>query len=278
MGDHGAMNAVDITQDLGTAWVGRHLHCHSTVESTNELAKALAVNESAPDGTVVVADWQSAGKGRLGRRWLSKPGENLLFSVILRPDLTPMEAGQMTMLCSLGCAEAVEAETGLSIDLKWPNDFLLGNRKLGGILTELGEASPATHVPDERERRVDFVVVGIGINVNMDVGQHPEIAGEATSLASALGRPLNRTNLLRAMLGAIDDRYLAFQSGTSPSKEWESKLISLGKSVRVRTFQGIVKGVAEAVDATGALLVRRADGQLVRILEGDISPGSSQRN
>ncbi len=278
MRDDRTLNAVDITLNLGTVLVGRRLHCHSTVDSTNELAKALAMKKGAPDGTVIAADWQSAGKGRLGRRWLSEPGKNLLFSVVLRPDLTPIEAGQMTMLCSLGCAEAVEAETGLPVDLKWPNDLLVASRKLGGILTELGEAPPSTQPSFKaRERKVDFVVVGIGLNVNMDVAKHPEIAGDAISLASALGQSLDRIALLRAILRAIDARYLAFQEGTSPLKEWEARLVNLGKSVRVRTFEGIVEGVAEAVDATGALLVRRADGQLIRLLEGDIALGPSQR-
>lgn len=250
-----------IRAGLRASSVGHELVFLPEVGSTNEVARRLG-QEGAAEGTVVVADYQSGGRGRLGRRWEAPPGTSLLLSLLFRPPLAPAQMQRLTMACGLAVADAIGSQTGLEVGLKWPNDVVLGDQKVGGILTELEVQGSA----------VAFAVVGIGLNVNLD----PDALGkdllvQATSLSQALGRPVPRLPLLLALLEAAEARYLALRQGLSPHREWAARLATLGHRVTVSDAGRSLEGVAEGVDANGALQLRLDDGQLETVWAGDVS-------
>lgn len=157
MVDAEELSAESIRGNLPTQFIGQNVYYFESIDSTNRLAKELA-KDGAPEGTLVVADRQTSGRGRLGRQWLSPPHSGLLMSLILRLRLTPLQAAQTTMICSLAIVDAIEQMIPVTAKIKWPNDIVIGGRKAGGLLTELGL----------RNDQLDFAVVGIGLNVNMD--------------------------------------------------------------------------------------------------------------
>lgn len=240
------------------------------VGSTNDVAKDLAA-QGASEGIVVVADEQTAGRGRLNRRWMAPPGTCLLCSILFRPDLLPSQANRLTMLCSMAAADAVEQLAGLPVGVKWPNDLIVESqisdlksrnwRKLAGILTETGLAG------DD----LVFVVVGIGINVNVPPEILPGLAPRATSILAEIGRQIDRSELLVALLDRVEARYKGLNRGENPRQEWSSRLATLGQRVQVTTPEGVLKGVAEAVDGDGALLLRMDDGAIRQLRIGDVT-------
>jgi len=273
-------NPSQIQASLKTRVFGRKLLTLPRTGSTNDVARELAA-QGAPEGTVVVADEQVAGRGRLGRRWLAPPGTCLLCSILFRPDLHPTQAQCLTQLCSLAAADAIHQIANLHVAIKWPNDLIVENprsgvsgfrsqvsgsgswkwRKLGGILTESGVMG----------ERLEFVVVGIGVNVNVEPGVLPTLAPDATSVLAEVGRPVDRVALLVALLSGVERRYGGLQAGASPHAEWAARLATLGQPVTLTTPDGTLTGVAEAVGEDGALLVRAPDGALRRFLVGDVT-------
>ncbi len=250
-----------ITAALRTRCFGRHPVCLPTTGSTNDVARDMAAN-GAPEGTLVLAETQTAGRGRLARRWLAAPGTCLLMSLLLRPPIPPAAAFGLTILAGIATARAVQRLSGLPCRLKWPNDVQVNGRKLAGILCEMSAS----------DDRLDWAVLGIGLNVNLDPAAYPEIAATATSLSHALGRPLPRLPLLAALLEELEADYGRFLAeGLAPLRaEWRDKLVTLGQQV---SFEGgLYEGRAEDVDEDGALLLRRAGGELVRITVGDAVP------
>jgi BirA family biotin operon repressor/biotin-[acetyl-CoA-carboxylase] ligase len=246
---------------LDTAFVGRHLVYLPETGSTNYEACLLA-KAGAPEGALVISDHQTAGRGRLDRHWEAPPASSLLMSLIFRPALGPGQVQRLTMICGLAGVDAVESETGLRVGLKWPNDLVIDGAKMGGILTEIAVQG----------NRVDYVVVGIGLNVNLDPAQLPgDLLAAATSISQALGRTVARLPLLWAFLQAVERRYLALESGASPHKEWAQRLVTLHQPVAVHTAGSVLQGLAEGVDADGALLVRLSDGRLETIVTGDVT-------
>jgi BirA family biotin operon repressor/biotin-[acetyl-CoA-carboxylase] ligase len=260
------MNQLDsprIQAMLTTRVFGRNLVLLPRTGSTNDVAKELAAR-SAPAGTVVLADEQTAGRGRLGRHWSAPAGTCLLCSILFRPDLVPTEAQSLTMLCAAAAADAVERVAGLPVSLKWPNDLIVKSqnwRKLAGILTETGVIG----------ERVSFVVVGIGINVNVTPRELPTLAPDATSILAETGREVDRARLLAALLAGVEDRYTQLEAGESPHAEWTARLATLGQRVEAITSEGTIAGVAESVDGHGALLLRTPDGELHRLIAGDVT-------
>ena len=269
-----------IQSALTTQIFGRKLAVLPRTGSTNDVAKDLAAH-GAPEGTVVVADEQTAGRGRLARRWLAPPCTCLLCSLLFRPDLPPIQAQRLTMLCSLAAADAIEQVAGLQVHLKWPNDLVVKSqigksqirksairnpqsaiwRKLAGILTETGTTG----------EHLDFAVVGIGVNVNVRPEALPTLAPDATSILAEVGCPVDRGALLVALLAGVERRYQALRAGESPHQEWAARLATLGQPVEVSTPGGMLAGVAESVDEDGALLLRLPDGGLQRLLAGDVT-------
>ncbi len=249
-----------ILDGLRTRLLGQHIVLYETIGSTNAVAKTLA-QQGAAEGTMVIAEGQTAGRGRLGRSWLAPRGTSLLFSLIFRPDLPIRRAQGLTMICGLAIREAIREVTGLPAQLKWPNDVMLRGRKAGGILTEV-----SSHGED-----LDYAVVGIGLNVNLPVNALPA-EFRATSISHELGHAVSRVGLLQVALRHVEQRYSALQDGKWPVKDWAAALQTLGQRVELHTEQGIWQGLATAVDAEGALLLRLDSGQLKRVLVGDIVP------
>jgi BirA family biotin operon repressor/biotin-[acetyl-CoA-carboxylase] ligase len=253
----------------------REVICLAQVGSTNDVAKELAA-QGAPQGTVLVADEQTAGRGRLNRRWNAPPGTSLLCSILFRPQLLPSQANRLTMLCSMAAADAVEQAAGLSARAKWPNDLIVESqvsnrgshewRKLAGILSETGLVG----------EELVFVVVGIGINVNILPETLPRLAPRATSILAETGRRIDRAQLLTMLLQGAETRYERLERGENPRQEWSSRLAWLGERVQVATSEGLLTGTAEAVDADGALRLRTDDGSVRRLLAGDVTLHGTQ--
>ncbi len=243
---------------LRTSFVGRRAIYRRSVTSTMDVARYEAA-AGAPEGAVVIADEQTAGRGRLGRRWVSPPGTNLYLSVILRPPATHLR--QLSIITPLAICQAVEEVTGLAARIKWPNDVLIDQRKVGGVLLD------AEIVGD----RVQYAVAGIGLNVNFDPSTYEEIREIATSLKRELGREVSREAVLAALLNHLEQLYEGALRGEDVEQAWKERLETLGKSVRVHFADRVEEGVATDTDSDGALILRRDDGTTVRIEAGDVT-------
>jgi BirA family biotin operon repressor/biotin-[acetyl-CoA-carboxylase] ligase len=255
----------EVLQGLKTGIFTGPVHYSETLDSTNDLAKALAA-QGAPEGTVVVTETQTSGRGRLGREWDSPPAVGLYVSLVLRPMLPPMELPQITLTTAVAVVRAVRRVAGLAPGIKWPNDLLINGKKLGGILTEMETESD----------RIRHVVVGLGLNVN-NPAFPPELASTATSLALAAGgRRFSRVNLLQAWLEEFEALYERFlnQGFAEILEEWKGFTETLGKMVTVRQGPREISGQALDVAPDGALLLRIANGEIVRVTSGEITPGS----
>ena len=249
-----------IGSGLTTVAFGRQIAYFPCTDSTNHQARLLA-EKGAPEGTLVITEEQTAGRGRLGRRWLSPPGVSLLFSLIFRPNLEPARVQGLTIVCGLAVRAAIRDLTNLPVQLKWPNDIVLHDRKLGGILTEFASIGS----------QVDYVVVGIGLNVNMGpAGLPPKVS--STSLSIELGHSVPRAALLQRILEAVEVRHAVLCAGYWPVQEWSEALDTLGRHITLSTDEGLIEGIAEAVDDRGGLLVRLPSGTTVVVLVGDIIP------
>ncbi|MFP6626873.1 MAG: biotin--[acetyl-CoA-carboxylase] ligase [Deltaproteobacteria bacterium] len=258
-----SINDHEISRRLTTAVLGRRLLCLSRTGSTNTDAAALG-REGAVEGTVVLANEQTAGRGRLGRQWLSVAGVNLYMSVLLRPPIVPAQAPQLSLLAGVAVAAALEAE-GVDTRIKWPNDVLVGSRKICGVLTEI--EAEADHV--------GFVVVGMGINVNsLDKHFPDELKPIATSILMESGRASSRAALAARVLGEMETRYQDFcRNGLAAvAAEWTQRSCLSGKEVRVNGPNGEIVGICAGIDSDGALLVKQEGGGTAqRILAGDVT-------
>ncbi len=254
------LTALELLPLLSTRELGRTVHHFESTESTNRVAFELA-HDGAFHGEVVIAEAQTAGKGRRGRSWSSPPGKNLYASLILRPEIPPARAPELTLVSAVALTETLR-EGGADARIKWPNDVQVAGRKVAGILTEL-------YADVER---VQFVVVGLGVNLNADAGDFPlDVAELATSLKQARGAAVPRALFTAALLTRLE-RWLDTwaEQGFAPVRAaWRSLSSTLGHEVLVRSERQALRGVAEDIDDSGALLVRVAD-RLERVLAGDV--------
>ncbi|BCV20099.1 bifunctional ligase/repressor BirA [Moorella sp. Hama-1] len=253
----------EVAAGLETSWLGRTLYYYDEVGSTNQVAKELA-DGGAPEGTVVIADCQTGGRGRRGRNWLSPARKGIWFSVILRPRVAPVQAPQLTLLAAVAVTAAVRERTGLPLGIKWPNDLLAGGRKVCGILTEIKAEIDV----------VEYIVLGVGLNANLEAGDFsPEVRPLATSLYLETGRPVERLPLFRRILYGLEKWYERWQEeGFAPVRNaWKEASVTLGREVQVNSWREIFQGVATDIDDEGALLVRDAGGQLRRFNSGEVS-------
>ncbi|TLM65735.1 MAG: biotin--[acetyl-CoA-carboxylase] ligase [Deltaproteobacteria bacterium] len=255
--------AEELRSGLATRRIGREIRYLAETDSTNRQAYALG-EAGADEGLVVIADRQSAGKGRMGRTWASPPGVNLYVSILLRPPLPPQAAPQLTFISTLAVSRAIAAVSGLAPTHKWPNDVLIDGRKVAGLLNELSAESD----------RIRFVVLGIGVNLNMTAEQFPaDLRMPATSLLLAGGRPVPRALFARTLLEELDALYAEFLlHGPAPLlAAWEERCDLVGKPVEVdEGGSGLVRGTVSGIDRDGALLLTLADGSTARILAGDV--------
>jgi BirA family biotin operon repressor/biotin-[acetyl-CoA-carboxylase] ligase len=253
----------EISAGLSTRRIGRRLICFRETESTNMVAFRMA-EEGAEEGTVVVAEAQHQGKGRLGRRWESPPGVNLYCSLILRPPVLPTQASQLTFLSAVAVARAIAAVTTLQPAIKWPNDLLVEGRKVAGLLIEMSAETEKVH----------FVVLGIGVNINMTRDQFPsDLRHPATSLALETGREISRLEFTRALLTALDDTYEIFltRGYEAIRDEWLSHCSIMGREVRIMFHESATYGMVMGIDEDGALLLRLHDGRIERVIAGDVT-------
>ena len=249
------LSSASITSNLETHFIGQRVIYYPSLTSTMEVARREA-QLGAVDGTVVIADEQIAGRGRIKRAWLSPKG-NIALSVILYPSVVYLPS--LIMLASLAVVHSIETVTGLKSQVKWPNDVLVNGKKVCGILLESGV----------RGNIVDFAIIGIGINVNLRLSDFPEILSTATSLSNELGRDVSRLSVIQRLLVEIERLYLALKAGGSIYEEWQDSLVTLGRRVRVKSGETIYEGVAESVARDGSLLLRHSDGSLTKIVAGD---------
>jgi BirA family biotin operon repressor/biotin-[acetyl-CoA-carboxylase] ligase len=252
-----------VEQGLAAKILGSRLLYFDRIDSTNNCAKTLAQN-GEPQGTIVIAEQQALGRGRLGRRWESPPFVNLYCSVILRPTLAPAETPWITLTAAVALAEAIESFSPLAPTIKWPNDILAGGKKLAGVLTEAVSTA----------ERLEFVILGIGVNVNFSQeSMPPEIRERATSLAVLAGAKISREDFLRRLIHHLDRCYGILEAAgfAEIAAHWDKRFDLRGRTVRVEMTDRTVVGRAVGLDRGGALIVETDDGK-ERIVAGDVIP------
>jgi BirA family biotin operon repressor/biotin-[acetyl-CoA-carboxylase] ligase len=251
--DQDLLDAGLIRSALKTKWVGKDLRCYGEVESTNETARSIA--STTQNGTVVLAETQAKGRGRLSRSWSSPPG-GVWMTLILKPEIPLAEAPRINMAVSVALAKAIQSLYGLRAGIKWPNDLLIEDRKICGILMEVSAEVD----------RLDYALVGIGINANVDVSVYPT-EWLATSLSKELGRDVSRSELIQRILQKIEEAYGRMNS-REIYDEWRRLSLTLGRHVRVASAAGELVGEAVELAEDGALLLKTEKG-VKRVLAGD---------
>jgi len=245
-----------ILKGLKTAIVGRNILYYRTLPSTMDFAKKLA-QEGMSEGIVVLCDEQTEGRGRQGRKWFASPSSSILMSVVFRPTLE--ELPQLNMLVSLSIVLTLEKVAGIRSNVKWPNDVLIDGKKVAGILMENvfeGEALQAA-------------VVGVGMNISLDVSAYSEISSIATSLSAEAGRDFNRDDILRTLLKEMDALYQAVKRNEDVYHQWLPHVETLGKTVRIKSGKSVEEGLAQSINPDGSITLRRFDGSLVTIATGE---------
>ncbi|PKL35212.1 MAG: biotin--[acetyl-CoA-carboxylase] ligase [Spirochaetae bacterium HGW-Spirochaetae-1] len=253
----------EITAGLNTGIIGGKLVYLREVTSTQDMAEKLA-REGAIEGTTVIAEKQLAGRGRRGRNWISPSGGGIYISLVLRPDINPINIAQVPMAAGVALTKTIEQVTGIQSKIKWPNDIMIGTRKVAGILTEMNcEAD-----------RVNYIILGIGINVNTGMQNLPElIRNTATSLREQSGSEVSRMEFIRCLLSQFEDIYKEFiVNGFSPIlTQWKQLNNTIGSKVRVFDDTWEISGTAVDIDEDGSLLVETDSGVIKKIISGDVS-------
>jgi len=246
-----------ITRGLATRFIGQKVIYRRRLPSTMKAATERA-RQGVLEGTAIIAGEQTGGRGRLGRFWISPPG-NIALSVILHPDLDYLPS--LVMLASLAVVRAIKSVTGLEAQVSWPNDVIINGKKVCGILVE----------SDVRGGEVAYAVVGMGVNVNLNAADFPDISATATSLRDETGGELPLADIIRQLFLDMEGLYVTMQGGGSVYEEWRDSLATLGRQVTVTSGDTSQEGIAEGVDRDGALRLRLSDGSLVRVIAADVT-------
>lgn len=256
------LSQAEILSSIRGSWAGREIFYLDEVDSTNTAAKKAAEN-GAVHGTLVVSERQTGGKGRRGRAWDSPRGTGIFMTLILRPNMAPVHASMLTLVAALAVADGIRECTGAESLIKWPNDIVMSGKKICGILTEMS-ADPDC---------INYVAVGIGINVNME--EFPEeIRGVAASIFTETGKKTKRSLLISAVMAAFERYYEVFMKTTDMSgllEDYNGKLANCGRTVRVLDPAGEYSGTAIGIDREGELLVEMEDTTVRRVLSGEVS-------
>lgn len=259
------LSEAEISSRLTTKWAARTLYYYAETDSTNIRIRHLA-EEGAEEGCLAVADVQTAGRGRRGRSWITPAGEAIMMSLLLKPQIRPETAPMLTLVMALAVCSAIEEETGLSAQIKWPNDIVVDNHKVCGILTEMNMESD--YIRD--------VVIGIGINTNQPTSDSfaEEFREHATSLRIECGHIVNRASLIANCMLKLEQLYDAFAKTNDLSllqEEYAAHLINIGKGVKVMDPQGEYEGIACGINNKGELMVERGDGTTSLVYAGEVS-------
>ena len=253
-------NETTIADQIHTKWAGKTVHFARETDSTNLWIKRLA-KEGAPEGTLALAEFQSAGRGRLGRSWEVPEGTSVMMSILLRPKFEPQYAPMLTLVMGMAVAKAVK-KFGFDVSIKWPNDVVVSHKKICGILTEMGV----------RDGKIDYAVIGVGINVN--IREFPdEMADKATSLYLESGKEFDRSQIPGLVMEAFEEYYEKFAATCDLSglkEEYESILANYNQPVRVlakEPYEGVARGITDG----GELLVEKTDGTIVAVSAGEVS-------
>ena len=253
-------NETTIADQIHTKWAGKTVHFARETDSTNLWIKRLA-KEGASEGTLALAEFQSAGRGRLGRSWEVPEGTSVMMSILLRPKFEPQYAPTLTLVMGMAVAKAVKS-LGFDVSIKWPNDVVVSHKKICGILTEMGV----------RDGKIDYAVIGVGINVN--IKEFPEeMADKATSLYLESGKEFDRSQIPGLVMEAFEEYYEKFAATCDLSglkEEYESILANYNQPVRVlakEPYEGVARGITDG----GELLVEKTDGTIVAVSAGEVS-------
>ncbi|MDD5617394.1 MAG: biotin--[acetyl-CoA-carboxylase] ligase [Candidatus Methanoperedens sp.] len=258
VGSPDVLAPAEIKAGLKTRMMGKNIHYFKETESTNILARDMA--GSVEEGTVVIAESQTGGRGRMGRKWISPEG-GIWLSVVLKPRMQPLHAPRITLLAGVAVAKTIR-EFGLPAKIKWPNDVLINGKKVCGILTEIGAEMDS----------IQYVVVGVGIDANVDTETFPEeFRDTSTSLKNELGCDINRVEFVQKLLVELEALYLKFQNEgfTSIIEEWRMMSATIGEWVKITTQSRIMYGEAVGVDSDGALILETGEGRLEKIVAGN---------
>lgn len=262
------LNRAEILYGLNTSVLGRELHCFEELDSTNTYAKRLA-SEGCADGAAVVAEKQTRGRGRLGRQWESAGKKGVWMSVVLKPSIPPESIQLITLAASVAVVDAVFEATGIETGIKWPNDIILDGKKVCGILAEMSSEMD----------RINYLVIGIGINVNHDKADFPDnISATAISLkeykkSSSAGGALARGEIIKKVLFELEKQYLNIEAGKIEEviDEWKKRSVTLGKKVKVNINNIELTGMAAGITEDGKLLFKMENGDEYEILSGEVS-------
>lgn len=256
------LSLTELQSKLATKAFGRRVHLYDEVRSTQDVLRELA-EQGAPEGTLVIAEQQTQGRGRMGRHWVSPSGKGVWMSLLLRPSLPMQRTPQLTLLAAVALSRAVARVVPLEIGIKWPNDLLVDGRKISGILLE-------SAAEDERIR---YVVAGMGVSVNLETEDFPpEVLEKAISLRMAAGHPVDRTSLIAAALEEFERLYELYAAeGFEPIRAlWEAHAVTLGKRTSLHTPQGLIEGVPVGLDELGGLRVKLDDGSLKTVYSAEV--------
>lgn len=256
------LTAAELESRRKTSWVGSNIFYKPQVNSTNTLAKSLA-EEGAEHGSLVLADHQTAGKGRRGKTWESPSGTGIWMSLILKPEMNPRNASMITLVMAVCVCKAIEEVTNLKPMIKWPNDIVAGGKKVCGILTEM--SAEMTYV--------NHIVIGVGINVNTK-GFPDDISQIATSLLIEEGKSVNRVNLVEKIMESFEvcyDLFMKHEDLTELLEEYETRLINKGRQVRILQPSGELIGQSLGINKLGELLVKKTDGEVISVYAGEVS-------
>lgn len=250
-----------ISNAIHTKWAGKTVHFAEEVDSTNEWAKKLGKGGAA-HGTLAVAEFQSAGKGRLGRRWTAPPGSSVMMTLLLRPDFEPQYAPMLTIVMGLSVAQAAQ-KMGVETSIKWPNDVVVSRKKICGILTEMSA----------EEHQIHYVVIGVGINVNLN-DLPEELADKATSLFIETGKTFDRSEMVSYVMEHFEENYERFiqtSDLTLLCEDYNKMLANCGQPVRILDPLNPYEGIAHGINEKGELMVEKADGTKVCVSAGEVS-------
>jgi BirA family biotin operon repressor/biotin-[acetyl-CoA-carboxylase] ligase len=251
------LSANNITNKLGTAFIGKRVVVYPQLASTMEIAK-IAASNGVQEGTVIVAEEQTSGKGRLDRYWISPKG-CVSLSVILYPDIKHLPA--LVMVASVAIIHTIKKVTGLKASIKWPNDILINGKKVGGILIE----GTIQHI------NVGYAVIGIGLNVNFNIKDYPEISEIATTLSDEKGKPVSRLDIIRSLLVEFEKLYHSAWDGDVVYREWRDNMDTIGKKVSAKSGNIIYEGIVDNVAEDGSLILNTLDGELINFTAGDVT-------